>query len=235
MLLVIVLTACNGDDKDNDDENPPDAQNLITEASTNLDEAKSYQLEIRQEGEPTVITDSPFLITFQNAQAVYSSPNRVRAKVSVGIEDVTQEVLVTVIEDRQYVNHALLTGSQWQPMEFAPGFRANDLQSETNGIGNALLTIVEPEYVGTAEVSGGVKAYHIHGKVSAAKIKSVTVGLMASEEGDIDIDIYLRQSDKRVAQIILHEPTTTGEFKTWTIDFAAYNQSFDIQEPEVSS
>lgn len=237
IILAAVLVGCNGNDDDEDDT-PPDAQTLITEAAQNLDQAQSFRLLLRQEGAPTEIEvglpdELSLVIVFQNAEAFFVSPDRIQATVSVGISDATQEINIVVVEDRQYVNHGLLTGGEWQQLRFAQGFEASDLQSPDNGIGAALMSMTNLEYVGTAEVSGGIETYHLRGTVDANKIRSVTVGLMATEEGDIGMDVYVRrQGTRRVARLELDEPTADGEVKHWVIEFDRYDNVPEIQEPE---
>ncbi len=242
ILLAAMLFACNGDD--DEDETPPDAQGLITEAAQNFNQASSFRLELRQDGVPTKMDvalsdDLVTSITVQRAEAFFVSPDRVRARVSVSQEsDATIDIDLVVVEDRQYIGGPLISlfldGDEWLATQFAADFEAGDLQSPENGIGAALLAMQNIEYVGTADVSGGVPVYHVRGTVSAEKVRSVTVGLMATEAGEVGIDVYIRrQGTRHVAQIELEEPTPEGN-KTWIIQFNQYDDTFVIEEPLIS-
>ncbi|NDJ85470.1 MAG: LppX_LprAFG lipoprotein [Chloroflexi bacterium] len=232
LIVVMVLGACNGED--GDEESPPEPQELLTEAAQSLNEAESFRLGIRHEGPSTEIDAGEFVVIFNNATAFFVSPDRVWAKVSVAIGDLTQEVEVIAIEDRQYINNSFLTGGEWQAEVFAQGFQPSDLQSDEKGIGSALLSMDDAELLGREEIAGGVAVYHLRGTVDAQKVRSVTVGLMASDQGAIETEVYIRRDDtRRVARIVLKEPTETDEVKIWTIDFDSYNRDFEIEEPDI--
>lgn len=233
LMVVLSLTACNRDNKKENDT-PADAQTLISQAATSINTAESFRLELRQEGSPTVIQTDVLAdaLTFNHAEAFFVSPDRSRAKVSIAIGDFTQEVLLIMVQDRQYLNNALLTGGNWQQQTLASGFTPADLQSDEKGIGAALLAIENPSLVGNEEIDG-IKVYHLSGTVPAEKVRSVTVGLMASAEGMVDIDVYIRQDDThRIARIVLEETSVASDASTsWFISFDSYNQDFKIDEP----
>jgi hypothetical protein len=235
LLVTVILAACRGNGK-KETETPPDARALITKAAESINSASSFRLELRQEGTPTVLETVLLadMITFNSAQAFFVSPDRVRAKVSIAIGEVTQEVLLVAVEDRQYLSNGILTGGSWQQQSFASGFQPADLQSPEKGIGSALLAVENLELVGNEDLDG-VPVYHLRGVVAAEKVRSVTVGLMANDQGNVDIDIYMRRDESsRLAQIRLREPAgEDAEPTVWLISFDSYNQEFDIEEPTI--
>lgn len=240
LLLILVaglLVACDRDKKDEDDT-PPDAQALLSKAAESINTAESFRLELRQEGVPTLIETTlleNIVITFTSAQAYFVQPDRVQAVVTVAFGDAAQEVELVVVQDRQYLKHGLLTQGEWSQQDIAPGFQPADLQSPEKGIGGALLAIQNLEYVDEEELDG-VPVYHLRGVVAAERVRSVTVGLMASQAGNVDIDVYVRRDDTgRVAKIVLKEPATEPDtFTTWSISFDSYNQEFEIEEPQIA-
>ena len=200
---------------------------------------------LRQEGVPTVIETDLLgdALRFNNAEALFVSPDHIRARVSISVGELTQDVLIIVVEDRQYLSSGVLTGDDWFRQDFAVGFRAEDIQSEENGIGTALLSMENVELIGNEEISGGISVYHLTATVAAERVRSVTVGLMASaSDTTLNADIFVRRDDtRRLARIVLTEPieienpddgSITIETKTWTIDLDSYNQPFEIAEPE---
>lgn len=238
LLLVLVLgvmTACNSDD---DDQATPPPEDLMAQAADSLDKATSFRLIIRPQGAAVVINTGLIEegIELNKAEARFASPDKVRASVSVRIDAVTQEVQVVAISDRQYIQLPILTGDNWLVQDFAAGFMPEDLQSDENGIGAALRAMQDMEYVGTDEVSG-IPVYHIRGMVPAAKIRSVTVGLIGTQEGLVKTDVYIRRDDtNRVARIVVEEPAANEESEVtiWTIELDSYNQDVTITEPEVN-
>lgn len=240
VLLALMLAACGGNG-DSDDDAPPDVQELLSEAATNINEADSFRFELRQSGAPTYFVFEGFEdleITLNSATAVFKSPNSVRADISVDI-GTTQKIAVIVVEDRQYYNHALLTGNEWLGEDLVPGFEPADLLSPESGIGAALLSVRDATLVGTEEIEG-VPVYHVRGIVDAELARAVTFDLMSTATGDIQIDAYIRrEGTRRLARLELVEPSAadaeTDRSKIWEIDFAGYNQDVNITEPTVEA
>ena len=238
--VALVLASCSDPD-DEQTETPPDPAELVQEAAGKIDQAESFRLELRQEGPPTHIRNELGLdVTLNNADAIFVQPNRLRARVSVAIGQVTQDVQVVAVDDRQYANNLFLTNDEWQVMIFAANFSPQDLQSIENGIGTALRSMQNVELVGREDLDG-VSVYHLHGTVDAGRVRSVTVGLIRTAEGEIGLDVYIRTKDGFPARIVLEEPpdpnAETDEPRVWNIDFTGYNNydASQIEEPEAAA
>jgi hypothetical protein len=240
LLVSVVLAGCRDSD-DEKTETPPDPAKLVQEAADKIDQAESFRLELRQEGPPTEIKNELDLdVTFSSADAIFVRPNRLRARVSVAIGAVTQDVQVVAVGDSQYTNNRFLTNDEWLAMTFAASFSPGDLQSAENGIGHALRTIQDIELVGREDLDG-IPVYHLRGLVDASRVRSVTVGLIGTEEGKIELDVYIRTKDSFLARIVLKEPldpnAETGEQRIWNIDFTGYNNydASQVEEPEATA
>lgn len=238
LVLMTGMVGCNDNDDDKT-ETPADPAALMQEAAAQIDQAQSFRLLLEQEGPPTVIkNDLDLAVTFNSADAIFVQPDRVRAKVSVSIEALTQEVQIIAVSENQYVNNRFLTNDQWLLMTFAHDFSPIDLQSADQGIGNALRSAQDVQLVGEEELDG-VPVYHLRAVVEANKVRSVTVGLIGSREGTTEIDVYIRTRDKNLAQIKLNEPALPDaelqDPTIWTISFAGYGNytTEEITEPEV--
>lgn len=238
LMTGIAATGCDGD-SDEKTETPPDPAALMQEAATQIDQAQSFRLLLAQEGQPTVIAnDLDLEITFNSADAIFVQPDRVRAKVSVSIEALTQEVQLIAVAENQYINNRFLTNEQWTLMTFARDFSPADLQSADQGIGNALRSAQNVQMIGEEEVDG-VPVYHLKATVEANKVRSVTVGLIGTKEGAIEIDVYVRTRDKNLAQIKLTEPpqpdAESQDPTIWIISFAGYGnyKAEEVEEPQV--
>ncbi len=236
IVLLFGLAACNGN---NDQEDTPtDTQTLLSEAARNINEAESFRFEVRQSGAPTNFSFEGFEdldITLNSATAVFKNPNSVRADISVGISGLTQKIAAIVVEDRQYYNHPILTGGEWQQETLVSGFEPANLLSNDSGIGNALLSMRDVTLIGNTEIEG-IDVYHLRGIVDAELARAVTFELMSTATGDIQIDVYIRrEGTRRLSRIELIEPSPAGSetdlSKTWEIDFEGYNQEVTITEP----
>ena len=236
--FLFVIAAC-GDSNDDKTETPADPAALMQEAASQIDQAQSFRLLLAQEGQPTVIENELELaITFNSADAIFVQPDRVRGKVSVSIEALTQEVQLIAVAENQYINNRFLTNDQWTLMTFAHDFLPSDLQSADQGIGNALRAAQNVQLIGEEELDG-VPVYHLKADVEATLVRSVTVGLIGTHEGTIEIDVYIRTRDKNLAQIKLNEPAQPDaenqDPTIWTISFAGYGnyKAEEVEEPEV--
>jgi hypothetical protein len=230
-----VLAGCSGNDDDNDDGELPEPQPLLEEAAEHFEQATAFQMQLRQNGDPTLITEAlGVAITFDRAQAVFVAPDRLSALVNVAIDALTQEVEVVVVGDAQYAKNRFLTTGQWQEFVFAKGFDGGDVQSNENGIGNALRDIQDLEMVGRDEIDS-IEVFHLTGNVDARKVRSVTVGLIGTRTGTIPIEVFVRTRDSFLARIILTEPShdENSEATVWTVDFSGYNRDdLSVSEPD---
>ena len=225
----------------NGDETPtelPEAEELMQSAAANFDSANTFQMELRQTGTPTQITevlDNP--IYFDRADAVFERPDRIGGLVNVLFGEIAAEVGLRVIGNEQFLKSPLLTADKWQTYTLAAGFNGGDLLSQEKGISTALVSIEDPEMVGREEIDG-VPVYHVRGQVDAKKVASITVGLINTDAGLIDIDVFVRTRDNFPARIVLTEPAMVGEDGTpleptvWMINFHSYNQDLEVSQPE---
>lgn len=238
LVLGLGAAACGNSD-DDQEESPADPRTLMQKAATQIDQAESFRLVLDQEGPATVIENELGLtVTFNSADAIFVRPDRMFAKVSVSIEALTQEVQLIAIAEDQYIINRYLTNEEWVLMTFAYNFSPADLQSAENGIGNALRSAQDVELVGEEDLDG-VPVYHLKATVEADKVRSVTVGLIGTNEGSIAIDVYIRTRDQNLARITLNEPAQADaesqDPTIWTISFAGYGNysAEEIQVPEV--
>lgn len=229
----------NGDDS-TDSETLPEAAPLMVDAADNLQNAKTFQMEMRHEGTSTLITEFlDFKIFFERATALFVQPDRISGVVSVQIDSLIQDFDLVIIGDDHYGKNRVLTQNEWESMVLARGFNGSDLQDEEYGINVALENIENLEMVGRDEVDG-IPVYHLKGEVDAAYVRSVTVGLMGTAEGLVPIDVYVRVRDSYPARLILTEPRIEdGENldpTIWTIDFVGYNRDgVAVEAPELDA
>lgn len=234
--VALMTVACGSDDED---EAPPEDLNaLINNAATELDNASSFQFELRQSGAPTYFFIAGFEeyeIIFENAVATFVADNIIQANLNVDFNGSTVKAEIIAAGANQYLRLAEVTGNNYWQDEYVADFVPADLLSDEKGIGSALRSMQNVEFIGNEEILS-LPVYHLRGTVAAERIRSVTVGLMSTETGDIVTDIYIRRDGtNRLAYIELQEPSPAGAeedlSKTWEIEFRGYNQPYTIVEP----
>jgi hypothetical protein len=229
----------NDDNGDDNSTELPDPETLMETAADNLESAETFQMELRQSGTRTRITevlDNP--IYFDRADAVFESPDKLGGQVNVLFGEIAAEVGLRIIGTEQFLKSPILTADKWQTFTLAAGFNGGDLLSAEKGISTALVSIQNPEMVGRDEIDS-IPVYHVRGQVDAKKVASITVGLINTQDGMIDIDVFVRTRDSFPAQIVLTEPPVVDDEGTpmdatvWTVNFFGYNRDdLGVSQPE---
>ena len=238
-LLSMLLAACNGDEGGGDGEETTstDPKELIDQSAQKLQDTTSFQLLLEAAGTPVIINlggigmeDTE--LSFQRAEGTFVAPDKMQADVTVTLDDVSTNVNVIAIGADQYINHQLLTLGQWKQQTFAE-FNPGDLVSADKGIANAVRSLQNPEYVGEDDLDG-IEVHHIKGQIDASLVRSITVGLIGTETGNLQADLYIRQQDGLLERLIITEPIEGAEEPTiWTIGLYGYNDEYTVNAPEV--
>lgn len=237
LILLLVLAACNGDDEKKEDEaTPVNAQTLINNAASKIDEASTFELVLEASGTPVLLNAGEIglnqELAFRRAQGVFVSPDKLGGTVEIALEDVITELEIILVGNQQFIKQSFITQGKWQEMTFSPTFTPASLKDE-EGIANAIRSMQQVEYVGEEDLDG-LPVYHIRGVVDAALVKSVTVGFIGTSNGNIQSDLYVRKEDGLLEKLVLQEPLQEGaeEPTVWTISLYNYNEEYTIEIPE---
>ncbi|NJL93205.1 MAG: LppX_LprAFG lipoprotein [Anaerolineae bacterium] len=236
--LGFLLTACLiGDDDENNGDAPPDPAALMATAAQEIDDTASFELLLAIEGAPILLDVSSVgfeePLTLERAEAAFEKPDRVRATVRIGIEDVVTDMELIAIGEEQYIRHPLITFNRWMNATVVQGFQPSALVSEEQGIAHALRSVENVRYVGEEDLDG-VTVHHLQGEVDAAEVQAVTFGLITSTTGVLQADVFIRTRDGRLEQLLLVEPDADpASSTTWTIGLYGYGGDFGISAPEV--
>lgn len=235
---LLVLAACGSSDDDEESDTAtrsaspagPDAHALLDSAATQLQAATTFSLIMDVDGYPVVIEadglglpeDTP--LTFTYAEGSFQAPDRMQADIDIALGGVGTTLQLIAIDRDHYLSGAILTGGRWLQAELIPGFTPAALAAEDTGIAHAISTVSDLAYIDETTLDG-VDVHHLRGSVPAQAVSSLTFGLIRSEEGALGIDIYIRQDDEQLEQIVLTEPAPTAddEATTWTITFFDFN------------
>ncbi|HLA43737.1 MAG TPA: LppX_LprAFG lipoprotein [Aggregatilineales bacterium] len=243
ILLLLLLTACNRDDKnDSDNDNASvDTAALIEAAAQKIDDASAFQLELVVNGAPVFLDgaaiDLDVPVTFQRAEGVFVAPDSLGGEVTILLEDdVTAEVKLIAIGEDQYLQHPLITFNQWEAITFSPNFNPATLVEGDESIPAALRTMSAVEYVGVEDIDG-INMHHIRGEVEVSRVSAVTVGLIGTTEGVVKGDIYIRERDGLLERMILEEPINPeidpDQPSIWTIGLYDYNGDYTVTRPDI--
>lgn len=238
-LLLAVLAACNGNDEDDAADEDVDPQELLNEAAAKLTDIGSFEFVLSASGAPVTLRGADLGqetdVIFQRAEGFFVAEDRMQADVELALTDsfTIQPVLVAIGDDQFYRLESL----PWQATTLAPGFNPEDFVSEDQGLANALRSIEQIEYLGIEELDG-IDVHHITGVVDAELVTTLTVGLIGTREGQIDVDVFIRTRDQQVEQMVMQEPINPNidpdKPTVWRIGLYNYNGDLSIEVPEVN-
>jgi hypothetical protein len=235
----ILVAGCNGENKD---EELPEARPVLEEAVAKIQDADSFKMEIEVTGYPVSIgtgdlalpPDTPLL--FQYTKGAFVAPDRLQANVQFNFGDVGLTAELIAIGQEQYIRSEILTQNRWFNQEVIPGFSPMALMAEDSGIAYALGTITDLKMAGQKDLDG-LEVFHLRGKVQASDVNALAFGLIRTQTGQLEIDVYVLAKDRLVERIVLHEPPPEDEADqdqtTWTISIFDYNQPVSISTPSI--
>jgi hypothetical protein len=239
----LLIASCKGNNNKPITELPA-AQPLLDESANQIQNASSLDVEIDVEGYPVelgtttldaVPTDVP--LYFKYAKGVFQAPDRLEATIEFSVGVVSTTATLIAIDHDHYLRSDLLTANHWINAEIIPGFSPASLTARPGGIASALESINNLEMVGQEDMDG-LEVFHLRGTVQASAFYSLTFGLIRTQTGEINIEVFITVSDHRVAVIKLYEPppadVTNSEDTTWAINILDYNRDVTITPPSLN-
>jgi hypothetical protein len=239
----LLLAGCKGNDNKPTSELPA-ARPLLDESANQIQNASSLDVELNVEGYPvelgtttldTMPADSP--VYFKYAKGVFEAPDRLEATIefSVGVLNTTATLIA--LDRDHYLRSDLLTANHWINAEIIPGFSPASLMAQPGGIASALESVNNLEMIGQEDMDG-LEVFHLRGTVQASAFYSLTFGLIRTQTGEIEIEVYISVNDRRVALIKLVEPPPAdvqdSGNTTWAINFLDYNRDVTITPPPLN-
>jgi hypothetical protein len=238
------MTSCKGSGANKPTNVLPAAGPLLNESANQIQNASSLDVEIDVTGYPvelgtstldSVPADTP--LYFKYAKGVFEAPDRLEATIefSVGVFSTTATLIA--LDRDHYLRSDLLTANHWINAEIIPGFSPASLMARPGGIASALESVTNLEMVGQEDMDG-LEVFHLRGTVQSSAFYSLTFGLIRTQTGEINIEVFITVSDRRVALIKLYEPppsdVTDSDDTTWAINILDYNRDVTITPPPLS-
>jgi hypothetical protein len=227
----------------------PEARPLLDEAANQIQSAESFSMEIDVEGYPVEIEvgdaivlpdDLPLL--FEYATGTFVSPDQLQGSVEVGLGEFRTTISMIILGNEQYMRSELLTQDQWVEQPIIEGFSPSSLLANGTGIPYALKSIQNLEMLGLKDLDG-LEVYQLRGTLPAQAVYALTFGLIGTQAGQLEVDVYILPDSHKVEQIILREPLPEGvdttqedvSPTTWTITMLDYNEPIPISAPTSES
>jgi len=239
LMGIAALAACtNGESSEPADW--PEAHTLINESAEQLQNASTFQYEIDVSGYPVEIPlrglDLPddYTPAFKYVSGAFQTPDRLIARIQFSVGDFSTTAELIALGTDQYFRGELLTANRWLEEQLISGFSPASLLAQPGGIPYALTTIENLELVGKTD-RDGLDTYHLRGTINAADVYALTLGLIRTRQGQLDIEVFVHTGDHRLAQIKLIEPAPesvgSDDATIWLISILSYNDPLTITPP----
>ncbi len=231
LVAAVALTSCATATP----EPPPDALALVTEASTNIRQMKTFRMLVEQSGAPFYVDTDLGRVQFRRAEAQYVAPRDMQAHVRLLAMGLPADVDVFSRGDDQWYRNSILTANRWFNAPFSPGFNPENLIASETGFQSALQAMEQLQYIGIETLEDGTTAYHLKAKANGPDISALMAGLIQMT-GNVDVDVYISKDRLLPARFIIVDPATMTKDQpkptTWTMDLYDFNAAPDIEDPE---
>ena len=239
LMFVAALGLVGCGDSDSTSDDLPEAHSLIEESASYIQNANSIELEMNASGYPvpveldTVELMAELPLFFNYARGIFLAPDRMTATMQFSLDAFSTTAQLVALDRDHYFKLDVL-GNRWFRGELIEDFSPASLMAEQGGVAYALTSITDLEMVGRENLDG-LNVLHLRGTVQASAIYALTFGLIRSEEGILQADIYIRAKNHHLAVLKLLEPPPpeeeNAENTTWTITIVDYNQDISIASP----
>jgi hypothetical protein len=228
-IVILALTGCSGASATN--EPPPDAAQLLTQATDNILKVNSLKIIVDRAGADYILTTDIGSATFNRMEAQYDAPNLMQAKAKVTLHQLPVEIEIFARDDDQWWR---LVGANWSKQTFLPGFNPRALLTEQDrGLRAAFASLENVKYVGDDQLDDGTPVYHLTATADGDKISWMMLYLVQIS-GATTIDVYIDKDKKLPQKLVVVQPdTATDKVKatTWDMEFYDFNTANDLTPP----
>ena len=226
LLAFVLLAAACGGDGDNGDELDQDVDTLLAASADVMGEVDTVRFAIERGGDPVYIDDVG-LLEFKDAKGRFVAPDAADAVVKVGVSGLNVEIGAVAIEGSLWLSNPL-TGD-WELAPAAYAFDPTTLFDPEVGWRPLLAgELQNAEFVGREEGDDGAR-YHLTGTAPAARISTITAGLVSGQ--DVAVDLWIDPVTAHVLQVVFEADSPTGR-SDWDLSFSDYGADIVITPPE---
>lgn len=212
-------------------EPPPDPNQLLTQATTNILGTDTLQIVLDRSGADYAIQTDLGSAVINRLEAQYLAPETIRALARVMLGRLTTDIEVFARADDQWWRVA---GTPWQNIPFLPGFNPRALlQEEDRGLQAALRALRNIQYAGESTLEDGSTAYHLTSEADGAEVSWMLLYIVQIT-GRVTVDVFIDKALILPVKFIIVQPeTATGQVgpTTWNIELYDFNKPLQLNEP----
>lgn len=225
VLLAMVAGSCSSDSSE--PTLAADLDTVLAASAQAMGQVETVRFEIIRGGVPVYI-DTTGALEFKEATGRFVAPEAADAVVKVGvIGGFNVQIGAIAIDGVIWLSNPITGDWEQAPTQYA--FDPTTLFSPDVGwkpllageLSNAVL-------VGLEEIEGA-ELYHVTGSAPAARIETITAGLVSGQ--DVDLDMWLDPNTGHVLQVNFDASTAAG-VSSWDLRFFDYGDDIEIVPPD---
>jgi hypothetical protein len=222
-LMALVLAACST--PADEPALPADIATLLTTSAFAMGTVDTVRFEIERGG-VAIYIDPTLTLEFKDAAGRFVAPQAADAVVKVGVSGLNVQIGAIAIDGTIWLSNPITGNWEQAPSQYA--FDPTTLFSPEVGW-RPLLDgeLRNPVLVGL-ENHDDEQRYHVTGSAPAARIETITAGLVSDQ--DVDLDLWLDADTGHVLEVLFNAETDAG-ISSWELRFFDYGDEMNIVPP----
>jgi lipoprotein LprG len=222
----MLLVAACGSSEDPVDELPQDVDVLLATSAEAMGTVQTVRFEIERGGVPVYI-DTTGTLEFKDATGRFVAPQAADAVVKVGVSGLNVQIGAIAIEGTVWLSNPI--SGEWEQAPSSYAFDPTQLFDPDIGWRPLLADELQnATFVGRKQIEGEER-FHLTGSAPAARIETITAGLVSNQ--DVDLDLYLDPETGHVLEVAF-DATTAAGVSTWDLRFFGYGDDIEIVPPD---
>lgn len=187
---------------------------------------ETVRFEIERGGAPIYI-DTTGTLEFKDATGRFVAPQAADAVVKVGVSGLNVQIGAIAIDGTVWLSNPI--SGEWEQAPSSYAFDPTQLFDPEIGWRPLLAgELSNAAFVGREDFEGQ-DLYHLTGSAPAARIETITAGLVSDQ--DVDLDLYLDPETGHVLEVVF-DATTSAGVSTWDLRFFGYGDDIEIVPPD---
>lgn len=212
-------------------EPPPDPNQLLTQATTNILGSETLQILLDRSGADYAIQTELGSAVINRLEAQYRAPETIRALARVMLGRLTTDIEVFARDEDQWWRVA---GTPWQNIPFLPGFNPRALlQEEDRGLQAALRALKNVRYLGESTLEDGSTTYHLTSEADGAEVSWMLLYIVQIT-GRVTVDVFIDKALILPIKFVIVQPETATDQvgpTTWNIELFDFNEPLNLVDP----
>ena len=205
---------------------PEDIDSILATAATAMGAVDTVRFEIARGG-VAIYIDPALTLEFKEAAGRFVAPQAADAVVKVGVSGLNVQIGAIAIDGTIWLSNPITGDWERAPSQYA--FDPTTLFSPDVGWRPLLDGELRNAAVIGLEDKDGESRYHVTGSAPAARIETITAGLVSDQ--DVDLDMWLDPDTGHVLEVLFDAETAAG-ISSWELRFFDYGDDITIVPPE---